>query len=670
MSKKLPFPLQRGIFSGRAHLKQNLLFLVSFILISFSSMAQVPAFPFVDAGEDIELDCGENCTDLIATFVDTGETTSYAVSEIDYAPPFPFVGGTPVSVNTDDIWSPRIELPFEFCFFGQVYDEMVIGSNGVVSFDLVSNTPNSYCTWSFSDSIPNSSLFKTTIFGPFMDIDPSVSSQPINWTVFGDAPARTMVVNFPDQKYWGCLEKKLTSQIVIYETTNVIDVYVKERPNGCYWNDGNAVIGIQNQDGRQGYTPPVRNTGDWSAYEEAWRFTPNGPSNVEFAWLNANGDVIGTDATINVCPTDDVTIYTAQAVYTNCNGDIVTESDEVTVTKTSEFTINLGGDIELCDIDSYAITAEIAGANASDATFLWSTGETTQTITVTQSGTYSVEVSIADCIVTNSVVIKMIDSPIINLGEDFISCSFAEVYLDATPSNHNADDVSYIWSLNGAVIVGAEDPILQVFQVGIYSVVVSIGECSSTDEIVISTGSDLVVSLGPDFKLCPKESYILEAITEEEGVTFTWFLNGDLLANETGRSIEVVIPEGTSGIQTYSVTISQEGCTGSASVDVSTYGIGNCVISKGISPGIDGFNDSLDLTFLNDRVGITKLQIFNRLGKLVFDQDNYTNQWRGQTNDDKDLPTGTYYYVIDMSGVDSVYGSQATGWIYLTQEAN
>ena len=127
---------------------------------------------------------------------------------------------------------------------------------------------------------------------------------------------------------------------------------------------------------------------------------------------------------------------------------------------------------------------------------------------------------------------------------------------------------------------------------------------------------------------------------------------------------------GTFGTQTFEVVISVGGCSGTDSVDVTLYEVGNCIISEGLSPNGDGFNDTLDLTFLNDRTGISKLQIFNRLGTLVFEQNNYTNQWRGQTNDGEDLPTGTYFYVIDIAGNDAVYGSQATGWIYLNQEAN
>jgi gliding motility-associated-like protein len=83
-----------------------------------------------------------------------------------------------------------------------------------------------------------------------------------------------------------------------------------------------------------------------------------------------------------------------------------------------------------------------------------------------------------------------------------------------------------------------------------------------------------------------------------------------------------------------------------------------CVIQKGISPNGDGSNDNFDLTGLNVR----KLEIFNRYGKKVYSFSNYTNQWYGQSDNGNDLPTGTYYYVIERDNVAS-----KSGWIYINR---
>ena len=331
-------------------------FFLIFLLFSFNSNAQGPGCPNVNAGEDIELDCEQPCTNLSATFLQTGVTTSYEVSPLDYQPPFPTTGGTEVSVFIDDKWSNIIPLPFDFCFYGGTYSEILIGSNGVITFDTLNNQPNGYCEWSFNNSIPSTNLFNNTIFGPYMDIDPSISGTgTINYTIFGDAPCRTMVVNFPNIPYFSsiCNQYTLTTQIVIYETTNIIEIYLEDRTDACpTWNNGNAVIGLQNQNGTNGITPPERNTGNWSTTNEAWRFTPNGVSNITFSWLNEDSEIIGTDPIINVCPTDEVTTYTAQAIYTNCNGDVIIETDEVTITFPGAPSITDPiSDYQLCDND-------------------------------------------------------------------------------------------------------------------------------------------------------------------------------------------------------------------------------------------------------------------------------------------------------------------------------
>jgi len=76
----------------------------------------------------------------------------------------------------------------------------------------------------------------------------------------------------------------------------------------------------------------------------------NGESNVTFSWLNEDSEIIGTDLIVNVCPTNEVTNYTAQAIYTNCNGDVITETDEVTVTYPGVPSITDPiSDYQLCD---------------------------------------------------------------------------------------------------------------------------------------------------------------------------------------------------------------------------------------------------------------------------------------------------------------------------------
>src|SRR5690606_11645074 len=100
----------------------------------------------------------------------------------------------------------------------------------------------------------------------------------------------------------------------------------------------------------------------------------------------------------------------------------------------------------------------------------------------------------------------------------------------------------------------------------------------------------------------------------------------------------------------YEVEVNDNGCISMDDIEVSFYDNENCVITQGISPNNDGSNECLDLAFLNDDPGIENLKIFNRYGSVVFDRDNYVNEWCGQSDNHERLPVGTYFYLITLQG--------------------
>ena len=85
----------------------------------------------------------------------------------------------------------------------------------------------------------------------------------------------------------------------------------------------------------------------------------------------------------------------------------------------------------------------------------------------------------------------------------------------------------------------------------------------------------------------------------------------------------------------------------------------SCTIQKGISPNNDGLNDNFDLSGYN----VSKLEIFNRYGTVVYSKSGYEDEWYGQSDNGNELPDGTYYYVIDFSDDET-----KTGWIYINRE--
>ena len=70
------------------------------------------------------------------------------------------------------------------------------------------------------------------------------------------------------------------------------------------------------------------------------------------------------------------------------------------------------------------------------------------------------------------------------------------------------------------------------------------------------------------------------------------------------------------------------------------------VFADGITPNGDGFNDTWVIELI-DEFPDNLVQIYNRWGQLVFENKGYLSEWNG-LHKGKELPVGTYYYLIDL----------------------
>ena len=147
----------------------------------------------------------------------------------------------------------------------------------------------------------------------------------------------------------------------------------------------------------------------------------------------------------------------------------------------------------------------------------------------------------------------------------------------------------------------------------------------------------------------------------DDNLTFEWFTAGGTPIGTNSATfnatdyIESIASEVTFPME-FMLTVSNDGCEMSKNVVVEDI---YCSIQKGISPNNDGKNDYFDLVSMN----VDKLSIFNRYGQEVYTKNQYKNEWHGQSNKGDELPSGTYYYVIERSN-----GEASTGWIYINRQ--
>ena len=175
---------------------------------------------------------------------------------------------------------------------------------------------------------------------------------------------------------------------------------------------------------------------------------------------------------------------------------------------------------------------------------------------------------------------------------------------------------------------------------------------SSSASLILST--DVMPTItgecqGPVFVL---KSAALNNSYPATGNTYQW-------QNSAGVVLGTAANQSVTELGGYSVKVTNAfGCIGTALINVDAI---TCTVPKGISVNGDGVNDVWDLSGFK----VKQLNIFNRYGQKVYSKSEYKKEWGGQTDKGDELPDGTYFYVIERVGFDSI-----SGWVYVNRAIN
>jgi hypothetical protein len=152
-----------------------------------------------------------------------------------------------------------------------------------------------------------------------------------------------------------------------------------------------------------------------------------------------------------------------------------------------------------CSRTSIQLTATTAASNPS---YLWSNGATTRQITVTTAADYSVTITSQEgCIATASRNITGVSDPLtVNIvGSTVLTCQ--QPASTVTPISNYGDGVTYKWS------TGATTPSLSIRSPGTYIVLLTLGSCTASDTIVITSTIETptVSTVLPDLTYCSQQ---------------------------------------------------------------------------------------------------------------------------------------------------------------------
>jgi len=284
--------------------------------------------------------------------------------------------------------------------------------------------------------------------------------------------------------------------------------------------------------------------------------------------------------------------------------------------------------ISICKGDAVAFpTASLEGYTGT-----WSPS----TINNTQSGTYTFTPTNGQCADTGTLTVTVIQ-PILPLFTAVAPVCYGDV-LSALPTT-SSNNYTGTWS-----------PALDNTATTTYTFTPTAGQCASTASLTITVLNPIAIAVNGE---CQGVNFVLTASPLNASfdpltATYSWEDSTGLSAGNA-QSVVVTNPE------TYTVTVTANGCSDSKDFNVDSIA---CVIQKGISANNDGLNDSFDLSGFN----VKKLSIFNRFGMKVYSKRDYTNEWKGKSDNGDELPDGTYYYVIERDN-----GETKTGWIYINR---
>lgn len=292
-------------------------------------------------------------------------------------------------------------------------------------------------------------------------------------------------------------------------------------------------------------------------------------SNITYLWQNAGGVPVGTTPVVNVSQTG---IYTL--IVTNQDNGCVSSSTAEVVPDAALPNANAGAGATLtCDVTNVTLDGS-ASSNGANITYEWfdpnnnSLGSNL-VINVSNIGTYTLLVTDTGngCSASSSVeVIENVVPPVADAGQnEFITCTETDVTLDA--GNSSGNNLSFEWTSPGGSTIGGAISII-VSDLGTYTLVVTDGVNGCTDAASVEVMPDLVAPVadaGNDGLLtCAITQTTLDGTSSSGGVLdYEW---QDALGNPIGSTATVDVSN--TGIYTLIVTNTGNGCTASATVEV------------------------------------------------------------------------------------------------------
>lgn len=359
----------------------------------------------------------------------------------------------------------------------------------------------------------------------------------------------------------------------------------------------------------------------------------------------------GQTLTLNAGPQLNGSTYRWQDGSTN-SSLVVTQSGIYTVTVTSPQgcstqatttvtalpvpIVNLGPAFQqICQGQTLTLTA---GVHPAGSTYRWQNGSTNNTLTVTQSGTYSVTVTSPQGCSTQAATTVVVNSlPVVGLGSSIHQLCQGQTLRLTGGAQPNGS--TYRWQ------DASTGDSFTVTQPGTYSLTVTSPQgCSAQATTTVISQPTPSVRLGADTTVCLENPLVLRVNPQPIGATYRW-------QDGSTSNIFMVQSPGSYAVDVFLAG----GCVGRDEIVVRE---AQCpfMIPNIITPNGDAKNDFFVLKGLNPKNW--RIEIYNRWGNQVYETSSYDNKWDAINQSD-----GVYYYML----THNTTGQQYKGYVEVSR---
>ncbi len=197
------------------------------------------------------------------------------------------------------------------------------------------------------------------------------------------------------------------------------------------------------------------------------------------------------------------------------------QSDTIEVKLGQMPVADLGPDMGVCDRDTPLILNSVQPPGAQ---YLWSNGLSANSMAVSRSGKYWLEVRIGDCKNSDTVRINIVPTPTLYIGADSTICEQFPARIGGEVAG-----ASYEWNN------GSTNPFIQITETGTYILTANLEGCLVHDTIFITAMPPPESGLSDTIDICPEDSVLLVA-THDDGNIYLWS------TGDTTSSISVTEP--------------------------------------------------------------------------------------------------------------------------------